>query len=148
MLLLLSAAYLDRKYVSRLVLVQFILLMFLGFVLVRVAFCSVLRTRSEHGFARRVVLVGRGRLVHELARKIQRHPEMLSQVVGFLSPDDGTSALDSGLSDGTESCSALQIADLLSEQRVDEIILALQEASSRDLLNLTALCRERGIQVS
>ena len=150
MLILLSGGYLVRRYVSRLALVHFCLLLLAGFVLVRAAAYLLLRARSKNGFASRVVIVGRGRLARELARKIQRHPEMLCRVVGFLAPDDGTS--DPGPSvAGTRSAistSSLGVVDLLSEQRTDEVILALQEGAAPDLLNLTALCRDRGIKVS
>jgi lipopolysaccharide/colanic/teichoic acid biosynthesis glycosyltransferase len=150
MLILLSGGYLVRRYVSRLALVQFCLLLLAGFVFIRVAAYLLLRTRSKNGFASRVVIVGRGRLARELARKIQRHPEMLCRVVGFLAQDDGTS--DPGPSvAGTRSAistSALGVVDLLSEQRTDEVILALQEGAAPDLLNLAALCRDRGIKVS
>lgn len=150
MLVLLSGGYLVRRYVSRLALVHFCLLLFAGFVLVRVAACLLLRARSKNGFASRVVIVGRGRLARELARKIQRHPEMLCRVVGFLAPDDGTSDPGPSVADPRPAIStgALGVVDLLSEQRTDEVILALQDCTAPDLLNLTALCRDRGIKVS
>jgi lipopolysaccharide/colanic/teichoic acid biosynthesis glycosyltransferase len=150
MLILLSGGYLFRRYVSRLALVHFCLLLLAGFVFIRVTAYLFLRTRSKNGFANRVVIVGQGRLARELARKIQRHPEMLCRVVGFLAPDDGAS--DPGPSvagpRSAISTSALGVVDLLSEQRTDEVILALQEGAAPDLLSLAALCRDRGIKVS
>ncbi len=150
MLILLSSAYLVRRYVSRLALVEFCLLLFVGFVFIRVVAYLLLRARSRNGFARRIVIVGRGRLVRELARKIQRHPEMLCTVVGFLAPDDGTSD-SSGSVTGMGSASrasALGVVDMLSAQQINEVILVVDECASPDLLNLTALCRDRGIKVS
>src|SRR5579863_5782407 len=91
MLALLSGGYLFRNYVSRLTLINFGLLLFAGFALGRLAAYGLLRHRSQNGSASRTVIVGRGRLMWELARRIQRHPEMICKVVGFLSPDDGTS---------------------------------------------------------
>jgi len=150
MLILLSGGYLFGRYVSRLALVYFGLLLFAGFVLIRVAAYLLLRARSKNGSASRVVIVGRGRLVRELARKIHRHPEMLCKVVGVLAPDDGTSDSGSLLAEAGPAVStgALGVVELLCEQRIDELILALQECASPDVLNLTALCRDRGIKVS
>jgi lipopolysaccharide/colanic/teichoic acid biosynthesis glycosyltransferase len=150
MLILLSGGYLFRSYVSRLALVQFSLLLFTGFVLLRVALYLLLRARLKNGGVRRVVILGSRGLARELARKVDRHPEMLRRVVGFLAPDEGTS--DSGSSvadpDPARSTGTLGVVDLLSAQRTDEVILVLEECASPDLLNLAALCRDRGIKVS
>jgi lipopolysaccharide/colanic/teichoic acid biosynthesis glycosyltransferase len=110
----------------------------------------LLRAQSKNGLARRVVIVGHGRLVRELVRKIQRHPEMMRRVVGFLAQDDGSSDSRAMLtSEGTSgNNSGLQIVDLLCERRVDELILALEGAVLPDLMTLTRLCRDRGIGVS
>jgi lipopolysaccharide/colanic/teichoic acid biosynthesis glycosyltransferase len=150
MLILLSCGYLVRSYVSRLALAQFGLLLFAGFVLIRITFYLLLSTRSKNGLARRVVIVGRGRLVRELARKIQRHPEILCRVVGFLSQDDGTSDSTTTLTGAgaAGSSSALRTVDILCERRVDELILALEDGVSPDLLTMVRLCRDRDIRVS
>lgn len=148
-LMLLSVGYLGRRYVSRLVLVNFCLLLSVGFVLIRAAACSLLRERSKNGSARRVVVAGRGRLARELVNKLQRHPEMLCRVVGFLSPDDGTSDSYSVVdSKPVQRTGALGVIEMLSELRTDEVILIPEECASPDLLNLAALCRDRGIRVS
>ena len=42
----------------------------------------------------------------------------------------------------------LQVVDLLRSQRIDELILALPEPSSPELLNLVGRCRGQGINVS
>jgi lipopolysaccharide/colanic/teichoic acid biosynthesis glycosyltransferase len=149
MVVLLAGGYLLASYVSRLVLVNFGLLLFGGFVLIRVGAYLLLRAGSENGTARRIVIAGRGPLVRELARKIGRHPEMLCRVVGFLSPDDGNA--DSELCSGPAAMvniASVSIVDLLSTHRVDELILALPDCSPPELLSLAAHCRERGIGVS
>lgn len=150
MMILLSCGYLLRSYVSRVVLGRFGLLLFAGFVLLRVALYLFLRTRSKNGWAGRVVIVGCGRLARELARKIQRHPEMLCRVVGFLAQDDGatdSNTVQTSLG-AAGSSGALRTVDMLCERRVDELILALEGGVSPDLLTITKLCRDRGIRVS
>jgi len=150
MSILLSGGYLARDYVSRLALFEFCLVLLAGFVLIRAATYGLLRARASNGSARRVVVMGRGRLSRELARKIQCHPEMLCRVVGFLAPDDGTEALGRRVDDKGFAVreSGPGVVDLLSAERIDEVILVPDECSSPDLLNLVARCRERGIKVS
>jgi lipopolysaccharide/colanic/teichoic acid biosynthesis glycosyltransferase len=88
-------------------------------------------------------------MVRELERKIHRHPEMLSRVVGFLSPDDGTT--ETGFSSGQAAgvnIASVGIVDLLCTHRVDELVLVLPDCAPPELLSLAAHCRERGIRVS
>jgi lipopolysaccharide/colanic/teichoic acid biosynthesis glycosyltransferase len=150
MLALLSGGYLFRSYVSRLTLVNFGLLLFIGFMLDRLGAYAILRRRSQNGSASRAVIVGRGRLMWELARRIQRHPEMVCKVVGFLSPDDGTSDPEffPGEAGPIPSTPTLGVMDLLVSQRVDQLVIALPGCASPELLNLTARCRQLGITVS
>jgi lipopolysaccharide/colanic/teichoic acid biosynthesis glycosyltransferase len=150
MLVLLSGGYLFRSYVSRLTLVSFGLLLLVGFTLLRVGACRLLRFRSQNGSASRTVIVGRGRLMWELARRIQRHPEMVCKVVGFLSPDDGTFDPEFFPAEGgaTSSTRTLGVVDLLVTHRVDQLVIALPGCASPELLNLTARCRQLGIRVS
>jgi lipopolysaccharide/colanic/teichoic acid biosynthesis glycosyltransferase len=149
-LILLSGGYLARSYVSRLALVQFSVLLFTGFVLLRVTFYLLLRAQLKNGGVRRIVIAGSGRLARELARKVERHPEMLSRVVGFLTPDDGTSDSRSPIAspDCSRSTTTLGVVELLGAHGTDEVILVLDECASPDLLNLAARCRDRGIRVS
>lgn len=151
MVILLSGGYLIRSYVSRLALLQFSLLLLVGFVSLRIAFYLILRSQLKNGGVRRIVILGSGRLARELARKVERHPEMLCKVVGLLTPDDGTSESQSSSFPGSNARIAettLGVVELLSVQRTDEVILVLDECASPDLLNLAARCRDRGIRVS
>jgi lipopolysaccharide/colanic/teichoic acid biosynthesis glycosyltransferase len=150
MLILLGCGYFFRMAVFRPAVIHFGFLLLAGFVLIRVTACALLRTRSKNGGASRVVIVGRGPLVKELVRKTERHPEMLCNVVGVIEPDDGSFDSISALAAANPpvTAGALGIVELLSEQRIDELILVLQECASPDWLNLTALCHDRGIKVS
>jgi lipopolysaccharide/colanic/teichoic acid biosynthesis glycosyltransferase len=150
MLVLLSGGYLFRIYVSRLTLVCFGLLLLAGFSFLRVSAYRLLRLRSRNGSASRAVIVGRGRLMWELGRRIRRHPEMVCEVVGFLSPDDGTFDTEavSGGGEATQSTPTLGVVDLLVAHRVDQLVIALPGCASPELLNLTARCRQLGIKVS
>jgi lipopolysaccharide/colanic/teichoic acid biosynthesis glycosyltransferase len=97
------------------------------------------------------VVVGSGSIARELANKIERHPEMLCEIAGFLFPDDGPadgSSLFEVKGDRTQRISTLAIVDLLRSKQIDELIVALSQPTSAEVLTLTGRCREAGIRVS
>jgi lipopolysaccharide/colanic/teichoic acid biosynthesis glycosyltransferase len=146
--LLLGAGYLARQFVSRLALSYLGVLLYLGFVGIRYAARQTLRARYLAGDVRKVAIVGTGRVARELATKIERHPEMLCKVVGFLFPeDDGIQVNLLPASDST-TVPTLGVVNLLRAQQIDELILALAKPAWPEILNLTGQCREHGINVS
>lgn len=148
---LLATAYLAQRYVSRLVLVYFGILLFSGFLVLRYSVSQKLRAERRMGNLSRIVVVGSGSIAREVAAKIERHPEMLCKVAGFLFPDDGPvdfgSFMESG-AEGSRRVSTLGIVDLLRAREIDELIVALSQSTSSEVLTLTARCREAGIRVS
>src|SRR5580692_3233054 len=150
MTLLLAGTYLSRLYVSRLALGYFGILLLLGFLAIRYGARLFLLARHRDGKVGRVVIVGSGQVARELASKIERHPEMLCRVVGFLYPQDASDNLGLPRSSTSDSTTlfTLKVVDLLRSQHVDELILALQKPSWPELLNLVGLCRGQGINVS
>jgi lipopolysaccharide/colanic/teichoic acid biosynthesis glycosyltransferase len=150
MTVLLAVSYLLRDYVSRLAIAYVGILLLAGFIAIRYGARRFLRARHEAGKVGRVLIVGSGQIAQELASKIDRHPEMLSKVVGFLSPYD--SSIDAGLlrnnGSNSETLSTLQVVDLICSEHVDELVLALARPSWPDLLNLVGRCRELGVSVS
>lgn len=150
MSLLLGAGYLARQFVSRLALTYFGALLYLGFVTVRYAANVVLRRRCRAGNVRKVVIVGTGRVARELASKIERHPEMVCKVAGFLFHEDDDAQRNAAPGDihARKTVPTLGVVDLLCEQGIDELILALSKPTWPEILNLTGQCRERGINVS
>jgi lipopolysaccharide/colanic/teichoic acid biosynthesis glycosyltransferase len=149
MTVLLAGSYLSRRYVSRLALGYFGILLLLGFVAIRYGARLFLRARHRAGKVGRVVIVGSGQVARELASKIERHPEMLCKVVGTLYPQDsGNPGLPQTAARHCTTLFTLKVVDLLRSQHVDELILALQKPSWPELLNLVGRCREQGINVS
>ena len=147
MSVLLSAGYLRRDYVSRLALTYFGILLFVGFVGIRYIARLFLLAKSRNGHVRRAVIVGTGRIARELARKINRHPEMLCNVVGFLwQEDEGNLGPQSA--ETAVTVPALGVVDLLSAQEISDVILAVPRPSLPEVLNLAGHCREHGIRVS
>jgi len=149
MAILLAGAYLASEFVSRLVLTYFGILLFLGFVGIRwitqLFFKSKLATQAR----RRVVIVGSGRTARELATKIERHPEVLYRVVGYLSPFDAyVESSDSMAGVPGLPVQTLGIVDLLKTYNVEEMILVGTSCAQNEMLNLAARCRNEGIHVS
>jgi lipopolysaccharide/colanic/teichoic acid biosynthesis glycosyltransferase len=150
MALLLAGAYLSQRYVSRLVLGYFGVLLFFGFLKLRwVALCWLQR-RYRRGDVSRVVILGSGPVASELVLKLNRHPEMLCKVVGILcsevdAVDPGPCARDRAPITGI---STLGVTELLHQQQVNELILALSRPALPEVLNLVARCRKQGISVS
>jgi len=149
MAILLAGAYLASAFVSRLVLAYFGILLFIGFVSIRWVTQRVFRSRLATHLRRRVVIVGSGRTARELAAKIQRHPETLCRVVGSLSRSD-TYAGSPETNEKTRAhpVKTLGIVDLLKSYEVEELILVGADCPHSEMLNLTARCRNEGIQVS
>jgi lipopolysaccharide/colanic/teichoic acid biosynthesis glycosyltransferase len=150
MTMLLAGSYLSRRYVSRLALGYFGILLLLGFIAIRYGARLFLRARHRAGKVGRVVIVGSGQVACELASKIERHPELLCKVVGTLYPQDASAnpALSQVSTRKSTTLFTLKVVDLLRSQHVDELILALQKPSWPELLNLVGRCREQGINVS
>ena len=146
---LLTAGYLSRMYVSRLALLYFGMLMLGGFMLTRIAARSLLHTRYRAGTVRRVVIVGSGPVAREAAAKIERHPEMLCQVVGFLAR--GESSLELLRSETPSNVVNIQtcgIVGLLQQRQVDELIFAVSRNTTPEVAELMDQCAKRGIAVS
>jgi lipopolysaccharide/colanic/teichoic acid biosynthesis glycosyltransferase len=149
MTVLLASSYLTRQYLSRLALGYFGVLLFAGFTATRYVAYRLLRARHRAGKVGRVVILGTGQIAQELAAKIDGHPEMLCKVVGFLYPSSSASDLAvASAANRSSTLSTLGALDLLRTEQIDELILAASMPSSAELLNLTARCRESGINVS
>jgi lipopolysaccharide/colanic/teichoic acid biosynthesis glycosyltransferase len=150
MSLLLAAAYLTRQYVSRLALAYYGLLLFPGFLLVRHVVRRSLRGRHACGDVCRVVIAGSGHIAREIASKIANHPEMLCRVVGFLFPEDRADdniAVEQG-SASLRDVSTLEVTELLNSHQVNELIVALPQPATAELVRLATRCQQRGIGVS
>jgi len=138
---------------SRLVLSYFGILLFLGFALIRFILRWRIVSRYRLGSVRRIIIVGDGPLAEEMAATIDRHPELLYQIVGFLSPAGSglvSTPFESEAAAGVDrvSLQTLGIVDLLQSRRVDEIILTVPEPGHSEILDLAATCRTAGIAVS
>ena len=145
----LTVGYLARVYESRLTVTYFGITLLIGFVAIRYSAHGLLGSRYSMGAVRRVLIVGSGPLAREMASKIERHPELLCEVVGFLY--SAASSFDSRMRANpgeARTIQTLEVADFLQERKVDEVIVALSKPGSHEVMNLVQRCRQAGIVVS
>lgn len=149
MVILLAVEDISGRYVGRFRLSAFSLFLLIGFLCIRwFALRGVLR-RYRNGDVHRVVILGSDRLATELSAKFEQHPELLCQVIGFLSPGAELPATQPGgdAVSGPATVSTMEVVGLLRQHQVDELVMTHTPAS-KEILNLVALCREQAIRVS
>ena len=146
--LLAAAGFLLHHDSSRLLLFSFSLL-FLG-----AAFGGRLAARelacrfAERGRRHRVLILGTGKVAQELANRIQQHPEMRWELVGFLFPSVYDSVGVELYGGQNSQLNSLEIDSLLRNQSVDEVMLASPLPDQGEMLNLIANCHRHNIRVS
>ena len=149
MVLLLAVEEMSERYVGRLTLSVFSLFLLIGFLCIRWFALRRVLQRYKSGDVHRVVILGSDRLASELAAKFEHHPELLCQVIGFLSPRAEIPAMrpSRDAAPRPATVSTMEVVGLLRQHQVDELVMAHPPAS-KEILNLVALCRQQGIRVS
>jgi len=147
MIFVIAFAYLTKLYYSRLLLIFFGVLLFVGFLLIRVGVYLFLRSQHSKGRTKKVVLVGNERLTRECAFKVARHPELLYQVVGMLYPVGDSMASDATLAPGGKLLSSFDALGALADRGVDELIVLLDELPGPEFHNFVARCLAQSIRV-
>jgi len=148
LVLIACAGFLLREEASRTVLFTFAGLLFALTFAGRLVARTFAHRVSAAGKRHRVVVMGNGRIARELAERIQKHPEMRWEVVGFLFPT-GDDFIEPLLHAGSSSqLNSLQIETLLQSNGVDELILTSRVPDQREVLDLIANCRQRGVRIS
>jgi lipopolysaccharide/colanic/teichoic acid biosynthesis glycosyltransferase len=149
MVVVLAVAFLTNHNYSRLVLLYFSVFFLLGLISVRCVarflVSSQLRNVTDH----RCVILGHGPIAKELASKIALHPELPFHVVGFLFP--GESEAFNGFASSLEapfrSIKTLQVLELLEQEKVQRLIIAMPQPNGTEVRRLIAGCRGASIQV-
>ncbi len=125
--------------------VSVVLLLYAGFVFIRMLACCLLRGLGRGGHRRRMIILGDGRVARELAAKIDEHPEMRTQVVGFFSAGGQNRRRDDH---PPREFSTLKIVEVLKEKSITDVVILLSQSASREVASLVSLCRNAGITVS
>lgn len=145
MLALLTLAFLTKQNYSRLVLAYFSSYLLVGFVGIRCLARLLVDSRSRGGGKRRVVILGNGHIAREIASKIERHPETMWELVGFLYPSGTELSAAEPLPDSS-SVPTMGALDLLTRNGVNELIVTVTPAAN-EIRKLIAECRTRGMRV-
>lgn len=148
MIFVIAFAYLTKLYYSRLLLICFGALLFIGFLVIRVSFYLLLRFQHRRGRTKKVVLVGNERFSREFAFKILQHPELLYQVVGVLYPVGVSGASYPADAPDGKLLSSFDVLRALAERKVDELILLQDESVGLEYQNFVARCRAQGLRVN
>lgn len=149
MLILLGGGFLFHSDASRLTLAYFGMLLLAGFILIRAGIYTRPEAHTRSEAAHRIVIVGRGPLVQELAGSRRIPPGVLARFWSiFLTDGEFAEAEVLSGSETAIDLASASIVDLLSWQNVGELILTLPGRVPSHLLRLAAGCRERGIRVT
>ncbi|HUL15878.1 MAG TPA: sugar transferase [Terriglobales bacterium] len=144
----LSWGYFARIYYSRLMLFYYFVFFWAGLILIRLGANWLLRAQVRAGNVRRVVLIGDYQLSKEIASRIQRHPEFLYQIVGFLTPHEGAEVTNGDApADTVPGLSSLDAIGFLLKRDVRELIVLSKHAPGLDLQKFLVGCQEEGIHI-
>ncbi len=93
----------------------------------------------------RILLIGTGDVGRMILQRIRHSPNLGYRIVGVVDSNGNTAALDDAPFLGTPA----DIPQIIEDQRVDEVIVALPEASHQEILGIISMCeREKvGIRV-
>jgi lipopolysaccharide/colanic/teichoic acid biosynthesis glycosyltransferase len=147
---LLAFSFLAQHYYSRLVLLYFAVFFFLGLVGSRFVARFLVTSKLRNMADERCIILGHGPIAKELASKIAAHPELPFHIVGFLFPAE--SEAFNGFTDSLgapplTSVKTLQVLDLLVQQKVQKLIIAMPESHGAEIRKLISGCRMASIQV-
>jgi lipopolysaccharide/colanic/teichoic acid biosynthesis glycosyltransferase len=148
---MLATAFMTREMLSREVMLLSGSLLFAGFITIRVVARAAVKMRAAHGGAKNAVIVGDGQVARELEAKVRRHPELMLNVVGFLSPllNTNENANERGglPASGNQTLSSVEVLNMLRHHRVAEVLVAQPQLPLMDLQRMIAQCRKGGMQV-
>ncbi len=140
--------YSTRLYYPRLVLFYFGILLWAGVILIQVSANSLLRAQARAGRTRKVVVIGDNNLSREVVHRIRRHPELLYEVVGFLSPfGSGEFSNGNDCASGMSGFSSLDALEFLRKLNVQVVIVLPKHAPGIELQNFLVRCQETGILI-
>ena len=144
----LSITFLMKLYFPWLVLVCFGLLLPIGPIFIRCIARWFVVSGSRTWPKRRIVILGTGQIVREVAIKVSNHPEMSMEVVGVLLPSDiEPYGRVSNLPPAATPLRTLNILGLLQEKGVRELIVVEPLPPGQETEKLISTCRQAGMRV-
>ena len=148
MIAIVTYGYSTRIYFSRLVLLYFGILFWLGIILIRYATYGFLRSQARTGRTRKVMVIADTDLSREIIYRIGRHPELMYEVVGLLSPFGSTEVGNGSSSPATSNViGSLEVLELLKTLAVQELVVLLKHTPGIELRNFLVRCQEDGMRI-
>ena len=144
-----AVSFLTQHNYSRLVLLYFAATFTAGLLCIRWLARSIVIARLRGLEDNRCVILGSGSVARELASKVAAHPELPFQIIGFLFPgeSEALNGWSKSLGEPIGSIKTLQVLELLRQQRVRKLIIAMGQPNGAETRKLIGECRRASIQV-
>ena len=141
-------AFLLHQHYFRKSLLFMTLLLALGFIAIRYMAHAMIHSELHRRSKRRVIIMGNGRMVRELLKKISRHPELCMDVVGVLFPSDCERA-EEHFRPGLNAITlrTLNVLETLCHEHAQDLILVEPIPTGPETEQLLSSCREAGLKV-
>jgi lipopolysaccharide/colanic/teichoic acid biosynthesis glycosyltransferase len=142
-----SVCFLQKQCYSRTFVLEFSALLLVGLIALRIGFRWLFVLLGRTRVSRRVVILGNGRIVSEVAEKISHHPEMMWNVVGLLYPPDAKGGLSlAGTVGSNTTTHTLEVLEILHKSSVQELIVILPQLGTEGH-KLIKACQQSGISI-
>lgn len=143
MIIILAGGYAGRFLRSRLVLGYFAALYLGGVMLIRLLVDQAFRYSKRSGQLVRTLILGDGPLARATARRIQQHPELFWEVVGFI----GSAKAPDRDDQGPQRMRTLQMLDFVRSMNVDQVVIAFEQPLVAEIRKLIDQLRIGGIAI-
>jgi len=102
-------------------------------------------TRRRNGTARRALLIGAGDAGNMVAKELSQRADLGLEVAGFV--DDDPKKFNSVIQGIKILGSTAQIPEIARRMNIDEAIITIANASSREIRRIVELCESAGVKV-
>ena len=135
--------YFTYRDVSRLLFVAFVLIAFSLMVLWRIIVRISFQLRSSNAIQnRKVIIIGAGPVGRDLEEQVKQYPYMGLNIIGFLDDDPGKRHSELDIIGSLDSA-----RQLISEQKVDDVIIALPQRAHEKVNRLVSTLHDLPVKV-
>ena len=135
--------YFTYRDVSRLLFVAFILIAFSLMVLWRIFVRISFQLRSSNAIQnRKVIIIGAGPVGRDLEEQVKQYPYMGLNIIGFLDDDIGKRQSELDIIGSLDSA-----RQLISEQKIDDVIIALPQRAHEKVNRLVSTLHDLPVKV-
>ena len=102
-------------------------------------------TRRSHGMAKKILLIGAGDAGNMVAKELGQRADLGLKIAGFV--DDNPEKFNSVIQGVRVLGSSAQIPEFAKRFAIDEAIITIANASSREIRRIVGLCESAGVKV-